>query len=64
MNISNYKNMTISELEKKYPVLPWLEFFRSFFDWNELEDREIVNIFLPEHLTQLEVLLKKTSKKY
>lgn len=56
--------MTIAELTKKYSLVPWLEYFNTLLaPILSVTEDEIVNVNVPNYITDLEKLLDETPKR-
>lgn len=56
--------MTIRQLQKKYPTIPWLEYINTILFPNAVvNEDEIVIVYAPAYISKLETLLEKTPKR-
>lgn len=58
-----YNPMTISELQTTYPSIPWLAFIRSVLPDIEVGPEEVIIIYSPSFIKNLETLLNSTPKR-
>lgn len=53
--------MTISELDKRFPTIPWLEYFNTLLaPTTKVVKDEMVIVNVPSFISDLEALLKET----
>ncbi|KAK4879928.1 hypothetical protein RN001_008074 [Aquatica leii] len=65
-NMSTLTNiMTLSTVQKKYPVIPWIEYLQNLANDPSviITENEEIDIGVPKFLTDLNVLLQKTPKR-
>ncbi|XP_014207873.1 neprilysin-2-like [Copidosoma floridanum] len=59
-----YNPMTIAELSKKFPSIPWMEYFNTILaPTTSVTEDEVVVVNVPTFITELEKLLMKTPKR-
>lgn len=59
-----YNPMTVSELQLKYPTIPWMEYFNTILAPSAtVTEDEMVIINVPSYITDLERLLEQTPKR-
>lgn len=58
--------MTVDELQRKYPSIPWVEYINTLLDIPDIkigvDERVIVSV--PKYIGDLETLLSNTPKRY
>lgn len=56
--------MTVRELSKTYPSIPWKEYFNTLLAPNiQVDEEEVVIVSVPNYIASLEKLLATTPKK-
>lgn len=56
--------MTVKELSKNFPSIPWMEYFNTLLAPNvRIEENEVVIVSVPSYIKSLEVLLSNTPKR-
>ncbi|XP_057331036.1 neprilysin-2-like [Microplitis mediator] len=61
---NNYNPMSITELEKKYPSIPWLEYINKLLKPSAIVDKnETVIVSAPYFMSEFEKLINTTSKR-
>ncbi|XP_008552123.1 neprilysin-2 [Microplitis demolitor] len=59
-----FELMTVAELEKNYPSIPWLEYFNKILEPHVILDKnEEVCVHFPNVISDFEKLMKETSKR-
>ncbi|XP_014207875.1 neprilysin-2-like [Copidosoma floridanum] len=59
-----YNAMTIAELSKRFPSIPWIEYFNTILaPTTSVTEDEVVVVNVPTFITELEKLLMKTPKR-
>ncbi|GJQ69916.1 Nep2 [Trypoxylus dichotomus] len=59
-----YNTMTLADLERKYKFIPWTRYINLILAPHDtITPEEVVSISVPEYITDLEKLLKKTPKR-
>ncbi|XP_016921652.1 neprilysin-2 isoform X2 [Apis cerana] len=59
-----YNPMTVRELSKKYPSIPWKEYFNTLLAPKiQVDEEEIVIVSVPNYIASLEKLLAATPKR-
>ncbi|XP_058793348.1 neprilysin-2-like isoform X4 [Phymastichus coffea] len=59
-----YNPMTIRQLHEKYPSIPWLDYINNILSPSALVDEdEVVIIYAPSYISNLERLLQQTPKR-
>ena len=59
-----YNPMSITEIQRKFPSIPWLEYINAILaPTNKIDESERMIINTPSYLTQLERLLSTTPKR-
>ncbi|KAJ3654446.1 hypothetical protein Zmor_013635 [Zophobas morio] len=60
----NYNPITIRELQKNYPSLPWLKLINNYLSpIDMLTSDDIVNVAIPKYMDSLETFLPKIKKR-
>ncbi|XP_014207872.1 neprilysin-2-like [Copidosoma floridanum] len=60
---AHYNPMTIAELSKKFPSIPWMEYFNTILaPITSVTEDEVVVVKAPSFITELEKLLVQTPK--
>lgn len=57
--------MAVSDLQEKYPLVPWVEYINTILSIRDLKisKDEIVIISVPKYISDLDSLLSKTPKR-
>ncbi|XP_022914109.1 neprilysin-2 isoform X2 [Onthophagus taurus] len=59
-----YNPMTVSELQSKYPIVNWKEYFNVLLAPDtKVDDNEVVIVSIPKYLKDFDDLIKNTSKR-
>ncbi|KAF5303211.1 hypothetical protein FQA39_LY10124 [Lamprigera yunnana] len=60
-----YNPMTVTELQTKYPSIPWLEYLNNVMDLTEIKikNTDIIIVAVPTYISALEKLLSTTPKR-
>ncbi|XP_057330914.1 neprilysin-2-like [Microplitis mediator] len=59
-----YNPMTVAELSKKYPSIPWKEYFNRILKPQvQVDDNETTIVNVPSFMSEFEKLMKSTSKR-
>lgn len=60
-----YNPMTISELQRKFPSIPWVEYINTLLAPDTVvTNEEIVVVSVPSYITKFESIIAKTPKRY
>lgn len=60
-----YNPMTITEIQQKFPSIPWLEYINTILaPSNQINETERLIINTPTYISSLEKLLSVTPKRY
>ncbi|XP_033212286.1 neprilysin-2-like [Belonocnema kinseyi] len=57
------KQMSVKELSKKYPSIPWKEYFSTLFPSAAIDDYALIRVIMPSFFDKFETLMKKTPKR-
>ncbi|KAK6634979.1 hypothetical protein RUM44_000228 [Polyplax serrata] len=59
-----FNPMTISQMQNKFPSIPWLEYFNRLLPKHiQINSDEVVIVSVPTFIKQLEILLSRTPKR-
>ncbi|CAD6244468.1 GSCOCG00013358001-RA-CDS, partial [Cotesia congregata] len=59
-----YNEMTVTELEVKYPSIPWLEYFNKIFQPHfNVDKNQKIFVYIPYYLSEFEKTMNTTSKR-
>ena len=59
-----YNPMTVSEMELKFPSIPWREYLTTLLPKEiELKPDEVIIVAVPSFITKLEAILQQTPKR-
>lgn len=59
-----YNPTTVSELQRKYPSVPWLEYLNTLLYPLSIRHDDIIIVNSPKYLSNLEAVLSNTPKRY
>ncbi|CAD6235737.1 GSCOCG00012426001-RA-CDS [Cotesia congregata] len=61
---NTYNEMTVTELEEKYPSIPWLEYFNKIFQPHfNVDKNQTIFVNIPYYLSEFEKIMNTTSKR-
>lgn len=59
-----YNPMTIDELQRKFPSIPWAEYMNTLLAPDtQINHDEVVVVSVPKYLTDFEALISRTPKR-
>uniref|UniRef100_A0ABD2WDE5 Neprilysin-2 n=1 Tax=Trichogramma kaykai TaxID=54128 RepID=A0ABD2WDE5_9HYME len=58
-----YNLMSLSEMTRRFPTVPWKEYFNTLLAPQRIGEDEVVNVNVPDFVSKLEKLLEQTPKR-
>lgn len=59
-----YNPMSIEQLQRKYPSIPWLEYINNLLaPYVQINSREVIIVSVPKYLSDFEALISRVPKR-